>query len=132
MIFLPRAVRVYFATTPVNLRKSFDGLSNEVRAVLVRDPLSGHVFVFLNKRRNQVKLLVWTRGGYTIVHKRLEQGTFCFPARVTNEARSVPIDAHELTMLLEGIELGEARTKARWEPARHATAPMAAASGSSA
>jgi transposase len=63
MIFLPRAVRVYFATAPVNLRKSFDGLSNEVRAVLVRDPLSGHVFVFLNKRRNQVKLLVWTRGG---------------------------------------------------------------------
>jgi transposase len=46
----------------VNLRKSFDGLSNEVRAVLVRDPLSGHVFVFLNKRRNQVKLLVWTAG----------------------------------------------------------------------
>ena len=61
VIFLPRAVRVYFATGPVNLRKSFDGLSNEVRAVLVRDPLSGHVFVFLNKRRNQVKLLVWDR-----------------------------------------------------------------------
>jgi transposase len=81
VIFLPRAVRVYFATGPVNLRKSFDGLSNEVRAVLVRDPLSGHVFVFLNKRRNQVKLLVWTRGGFTIVHKRLERGTFCFPAQ---------------------------------------------------
>ena len=119
MIFLPRAVCVYFATAPVNLRKSFDGLSNEVRTVLVRDPLCGHVFVFLNKRRNQAKLLVWTRGGFTIVHKRLERGTFCFPARVTSEATSVPIDAHELTMLLEGIELGEARTKVRWEPPRH-------------
>jgi transposase len=132
VIFLPRAVRVYFATGPVNLRKSFDGLSNEVRAVLVHDPLSGHVFVFLNKRRNQVKLLVWTRGGFTIVHKRLERGTFCFPAQVTREATSVPIDAHELTMLLEGIELGEARTKARWEPARHAAAATTAPAAGSA
>jgi transposase len=78
VILLPRAVRVYFATAPANLRKSFDGLSNEVRSVLGRDPLSGHVFVFLNKRKNQVKLLLWTRGGFTIVHKRLERGTFTF------------------------------------------------------
>lgn len=125
MIFLPRAVRVYFATAPVNLRKSFDGLSNEVRTVLVRDPLCGHVFVFLNKRRNQVKLLTWTRGGFTIVHKRLERGTFCFPAQVTSEASNVPIDAHELTMLLEGIDLAQARTKARWEPLRHTESPNA-------
>lgn len=125
MIFVPRAVRVYFATAPVNLRKSFDGLSNEVRAVLVQDPLSGHVFVFLNKRRTQVKLLVWTRGGFTVVHKRLERGTFSFPEKVTGEATSVSIDAHELTMLLEGIEVRDARTKARWEPARHAASTPA-------
>src|SRR5450432_352802 len=129
MMFLPRAVRVYFATGAVNLRKSFDGLSNEVRGVLARDPLSGHVFVFLNKRRNQVKLLAWKRGGFTIVHKRLERGTFCFPAQVTGEATSVPIDAHELTMLLEGIELGEARTKARWEPPRYTATQPATAVG---
>ena len=71
MILLPRAVKVYFAVQPVNLRKSFDGLSNEVRQVLRHDPLSGPVFVFMNRRRNQVKLLVWTRGGFTIVNKRL-------------------------------------------------------------
>ncbi len=58
MILLPRAVRVYMATRPENLRKSFDGLSNEVRSVLARDPLSGHVFVFLNRRKNQAKLLL--------------------------------------------------------------------------
>lgn len=120
MILLPRAVRVYFATTPANLRKSFEGLSNEVRTVLTRDPLSGHVFVFLNKRRNQVKLLVWTRGGFTIVHKRLERGTFSFPARVQAGAASVTIDAHELSMLLEGIEMAEVRTSERWEPPAHA------------
>jgi transposase len=70
VIVVPRAVRVYVATSPVSLRKSFEGLSNEVRGVLSRDPLSGHVFVFLNRRRNQVKLLVWTRGGYTVVHNQ--------------------------------------------------------------
>ena len=69
VILVPRAVRVYFATEPANLRKSFEGLSNEVRDVLRHDPLTGHVFVFLNRRKNQVKLLVYTRGGYTIVHK---------------------------------------------------------------
>ena len=79
MLVIPRAVRVYVATEPVSLRKSFEGLSNEVRAVLSRDPLSGHVFVFLNRRKNQVKLLVWTRGGYTVVHKRLERGKFSIP-----------------------------------------------------
>jgi transposase len=120
LILLPRAVRVYFATEPVSLRKSFDGLSNDVRAVLGRDPLSGHVFVFLNRRRNQVKLLLWTRGGFTIVHKRLERGTFSFPAKVTSEAKSVSIDVHELGMLLEGIDLGRARASARWEPPAHA------------
>ncbi len=116
MILLPRAVRVYVATRPVNLRKSYDGLSNEVRAILAADPLSGHVFVFLNRRRNQVKLLLWTRGGFTIVQKRLERGTFTFPQRVTSGAASVELDVHELSMLLEGIDLAQARTSTRWEP----------------
>lgn len=116
MIFVPRAVRVYFATQPVNLRRSFDGLSNEIRHALGYDPLDGHLFVFLNRRKNQVKLIVWTRGGFTIVHKRLERGTFTFPARVTAGAASVTIDAHELTMLLEGIDVSRAKAKPRWEP----------------
>jgi hypothetical protein len=71
VILVPRAVRVYFAIQPVSLRKSFDGLANEIRHALGHDPLGGHVFVFLNRRKNQVKLIVWTRGGFTIVHKRL-------------------------------------------------------------
>ena len=116
MILVPRSVRVYFATQPMNLHKSFDGLSNEIRSALGHDPLSGHVFVFLNRRRNQVKLIVWTRGGWTIVHKRLERGTFTFPARVVEGAASVSIDVHELAMLLEGIEVARAKTKPRWEP----------------
>ena len=116
MILLPRAVRVYFATAPTNLRQSFDGLSNQIRSMLDHDPLSGHVFVFLNRRKNQVKLFVWTRGGFTIVHKRLERGTFTFPVRVTDGAASIAIDVHELAMLLEGIDVARAKTKPRWEP----------------
>ena len=116
MILVPRAVRVYFAIEPANLRKSFDGLTNEIRHALGYDPLSGHVFVFLNRRKNQVKLIVWTRGGFTIVHKRLEKGTFTFPSRVVSDAKSVAIDVHELAMLLEGIDVSRAKSKARWEP----------------
>lgn len=129
MMLLPRAVKVYVATAPCNLKKSFDGLTNEVRAVLAQDPLSGHIFVFLNRRKTQVKLLVWTRGGFTIVHKRLEQGTFSFPGRVTEKAQSVEVDVHELTMLLEGIEVVRAKTSPRWEPPRNTGAqPSAPAS----
>lgn len=118
MLVIPRAVRVYFATAPVSLRKSFEGLSNEVRAVLARDPLSGHVFVFLNRRRTQVKLLVWTRGGYTVVHKRLERGKFVFASQVTVDAKSIELDVHELSMLLEGIDVTRAKRSARWEPTK--------------
>jgi transposase len=108
------------ATRPENLRKSFDGLSNEVRSTLAQDPLCGHVFVFLNRRKNQVKLLLWTRGGFTIVAKRLERGTFAFPKQVNAESKSVELDAHELSMLLEGIDVAGARASKRWEPPAHA------------
>jgi transposase len=116
VILLPRSVRIYVATAPANLRKSFEGLSNEVRTVLAADPLSGHVFLFLNRARTQVKLLMFTRGGFTIVHKRLERGRFTFPARVTPEATRIEIDAHELAMLLEGLDLATARGAVRWSP----------------
>lgn len=122
MILIPRAVRVYVASGPCDLRRSFEGLSNEVRMVLAKDPLCGHVFVFLNKRRTQVKLLMWTRGGFTIVHKRLERGTFIFDANnVKAGAHSVEIDVHDLAMLLEGIDVSTARKSARWEPATRAS-----------
>jgi transposase len=125
VILLSRAVRVYFATQPTNLRQSFEGLTNQIRHALGYDPLSGHVFVFLNRRRNQVKLILWTRGGFTIVHKRLECGTFTFPARVVEGVTSVVIDVHELAVLLEGIEVDELKTKPRWEPTPRSPSPHA-------
>jgi transposase len=116
VILLPEAARIYVATQPVSLRRSFEGLSNEVRAVLSSDPLTGHLFLFLNKTRTQMKILIWTRGGFTILHKRLECGRFNFPERVVDGVASVEIDVHELSMLLEGLEVGRARSSARWSP----------------
>ena len=116
MILLPSSVRIYVATAPANLRKSFESPSKEVRTALAADPLSGHVYIFLNRARTQVKLLMFTRGGFTIVHKRLERGRFTFPARVTPEATRVEIDAHELAMLLEGLDLATGRGATRWSP----------------
>jgi transposase len=116
VILLPKSVKIYIAVEPASLRKSFEGLSNAVRCELGRDPLSGHVFIFLNRRRNQVKMLVWTRGGFTILHKRLERGRFTFPDRVTATATSVEIDGHELSMLLEGLEVAREPHARRWEP----------------
>jgi len=129
MILLPSSVHIYVATAPANLRKSFEGLSNEVRSVLAADPLSGHVFIFLNRRRTQVKLLMFTRGGFTIVHKRLEMGRFTFPARVTPEATRIEIDAHELAMLLEGLDLAKARGAVRWNPPLRAVEKSALLAG---
>lgn len=76
--------------------------------------------MFLNRRRNQVKLLVWTRGGFTIMHKRLERGTFSSLRDVGPDARCVEIDVHELSMLLEGITFVRGRASRRWDPPMHA------------
>lgn len=123
MILLPSSVRIYVCTTPMNLRKSFEGLTNEVRRVLAQDPLSGHVFLFLNRTRTQVKMLLWTRGGFTIVHKRLERGRFSFPARIQTAAPGVEIDAHELSALLEGLQLAQTPGARRWHPLNPGLSP---------
>jgi len=71
--------------------------------------------LFLNRQRSQLKLLVWTRGGFTIVHKRLEKGRFTFVSDVVPGARSVEIGADELAMLLEGVDARDAKRSARWQ-----------------
>lgn len=114
MILLPSSVQVHVAIEPVSMRKSFEGLSNEVRGVIGKDPLSDHVFCFLNRGRSMLKLLVWTRGGFTIVHKNLEVGRFTFVSDVKPGVPSVEIGADELAMLLEGVDARAARRSPRW------------------
>jgi transposase len=113
MLSFPPAVRIWLATTPTDLRKSFDTLAELVRQHLAKDPLSGHVFVFRNKRSDRVKLLYWDEDGFVIVYKRLEQGSFHFPTAVPGQA-GVTLRAAELAMLLDGVDWQHVRRAKRY------------------
>jgi len=114
VLTLPSSVRIFVAAEAVDLRRGFDGLAAATRSVIHEEPLSGHLFVFLNRRRNRIKLLVWDRTGYLIVYKRLERGTFQLPTHPTSGARHVEVDAGELALILEGIDLRGAIRRPRW------------------
>ena len=111
MLSFPPAVRIWLCTQPTDLRKSFDSLAELVRQHLAADPLSGHVFVFRNRRSDRVKLLYWDEDGFVIIYKRLEAGTFRFPEA---EAGGVEIRAADLQMLLDGIDLASVKRQKRY------------------
>lgn len=111
MLSLPPAVRIFVATGPVNMHLSFDRLAAVARDVIEQDPLSGHLFVFRNRPGDKVKILGWDRSGYCLWYKRLEQGVFHFP-RAT--AAHVEVDAADLLLLLDGIELAQTTRRRRF------------------
>ena len=100
---LPPGVRIFVASEPADLRKSFEGLAVLAREVVRQDPLQGGLFVFRNKAGRRVKILFWDRTGWALWHKRLETGVFRFPAA---EGGSIEIEAMQLRLLLDGIPLG--------------------------
>lgn len=100
-------LQVWVATTPVDMRKSFDSLCEVVRAFLGRDPLSGHLFVFRNKGGQLVKILWWDRDGLAIYYKRLERGSFQFPR---SAGTAVEISREQLLRLLSGSSVAERHT----------------------
>ncbi len=122
MLMFPGTVRVYAAIEPVDLRKGFDGLSLAVRTVLGADPISGALFVFFNRRFDRVKVLAWTPTGFVMIYKRLEKGRFQLPRQLAAGDRSLSIEASELVLLLEGIDLRGAKRLPRWTPPSHAAA----------
>lgn len=97
-------VEVWVATTPVDMRKSFDGLAEVVRSFLGHDPLSGSLFVFRNKGGHLLKILWWDRDGLAVYYKRLERGTFQFPRASTP---SIEISSEQLLRLLSGMRIAE-------------------------
>lgn len=105
-------MRIWLATEPVDMRKSFRGLSGVVRERLDDDPLSGHVFCFLNRRRNMMKLLVYDRSGFWIFYKKLSRGRFQLPA-VQPGAMRVRLDVGVLSLILEGIDLNHLKRRVR-------------------
>jgi len=130
MFTLSAAVRIYVAAAPCDLRCGFDGLSALTRRVIGTDPLSGHLFVFLNRRRDRIKIFAWDRTGYVVVYKRLERGTFRIPLVPRAGAQHVEVDAGELTLMLEGLDLRQARRRPRWYRSPHEPPHTAAVRGS--
>lgn len=116
MLTLPSSVRIYLAAEPTDLRKGFDGLSAATRHVIKQDPLSGHLFVFINRRRNRMKILVWQSSGYLLLYKRLERGSFKLPKSPAPGEKSVRLGSADLALMLEGIDLRGARRRKHWSP----------------
>jgi transposase len=105
VLFAREVRRILAYRHPVDMRKSFDGLVALVRNELREDPLSGSLYVFINRRRNYVKLVYWDRTGFCLFAKRLERGRFSLPG----EAETFELSEQAFRLLLDGILLGANR-----------------------
>jgi transposase len=115
MLTLPSSVRVYLAAEPVDLRRGHDGLIALVRGTWKLNPFHGHLFVFLGRRLDRVKILVWDRNGFVLYYKRLSQGRFRMPS-IPSGATRVEMDATTLAMLLDGIDVKGVHRPSAWTP----------------
>ena len=115
MFTIAQQVKIFVALQPTDMRRGFDGLSGLVSQTLEQDPLSGHLFLFRNRRRDRLKILYWDGDGYALFYKRLARGTFEFPLPADSQSPSLEIRASELAMLLDGIELQGRRRRPRYE-----------------
>jgi transposase len=114
MLGLGHQHRYYLYMRAADMRKSFDGLSGIVRNEMGRDPLNGDVYIFVNHRRNMVKLLQWDYNGYALYSKRLEQGSYELPRLCEHRASSGVLKWSELLLILEGISLQSVRYRKRY------------------
>lgn len=119
MIPFPSSVRLYLAAAPVDMRKGHLSLANLARSVIKEDPLSGHVFLFYNRRRTMLKAIWWDRDGWMMLFKRLEKGKLAIPSPRHPFASRIEVDAGDLGLLLEGVEATKSRRKGRWYRSPH-------------
>ncbi len=112
-MLIPAPRRILLARDPVDGRKAIDGLAAVCELHLREQPLDGTLYVFVNRRKNAIKALLWTHGGFMLVHKRLERGRFAWP---TADADRTTVSHAELVGLLEGLDLASARRLPRWNP----------------
>ena len=115
MLTVSKHVKIFVALQPTDMRRGFPGLSGEVQSTLEQDPLSGHLFLFRNRRRDRIKILLWDGDGYVIYYKHLARGSFEFPAPADPNSPVVEIRASELSMLLDGLELKGRKRRVRYE-----------------
>src|SRR5262245_11169350 len=118
MLSLPPSVRLFVASQPVDGRKGADSLMVLVRDVFRHDPLSGHLVIFFSMRCDRVRIVYWDRNGIAMWTKRLERGRFCPSFSADGQLAANPIEAAELALIVEGIDLAGARRRPRWEPRR--------------
>ena len=111
MLTLPASVRVHLAAEPIDLRRGHDGLVAIVRNDWKMNPYEGHLFVFLGRRLDRVKILVWDRNGFVLYYKRLSQGRFRMP-KIPSGAERVEMDAK----LLDGVDVKYVKRDATWAP----------------
>ncbi len=122
MLTLAPTVRLYVCTTAIDMRRSFNGLAISARELVGGDPLSGQLFVFFNRNRNICKALWWASGGFCLFAKRLSQGRFKMPTEPPIGQEHVEMDAAELALILEGIDLSASKRQVRWHPKRKTSA----------
>lgn len=106
--------RIWLCTGPTDMRRGFDRLAQQAEQVTGQDPLSGHLFVFRNRRGDKLKLLMWDRDGYVLIYKRLEEGQFKLPRLTDPTLRSIQLRPSELAMLLDGIDLSSIKRSKRY------------------
>ncbi|MBA2660838.1 MAG: IS66 family insertion sequence element accessory protein TnpB [Bradymonadaceae bacterium] len=114
MLSVARSVRIFLAAEPVDLRNGIDGLGALVKQY-GQDPFAGHLFVFVSKRRDRLKILAWDTGGFIIFYKRLEKGRFKMPWPKAGH-KTMAIDAAELHLLLDGIDFSQLERPELWQP----------------
>lgn len=114
MIGLTQQHKYHLCTHPTDMRKGFNGLSGLVKDKLSSNPMSGEVYIFINRRRDKMKLLVWEQGGFMLYYKRLEQGTFEIP-EYTNTSGHLSIEWQTLVLMISGIKLGQIVRKKRYQ-----------------
>lgn len=117
MLTLPRSVRIFIASAATDMRRSIDGLMAMVEHELEADAYSGHLFVFLSRRCDRVKILMFDQGGFVLYYKRLERGVFRLP-HMDPSTMTVEIDATQLSMLLDGIDFSRVRRPLHWKPSQ--------------
>jgi len=113
VLSLSPGIQVFMALEPVDMRKSFDGLSAAVQTVFERNVLDGHVFLFLNRRRDRIKILWWDRDGLALWSKRLEGGSYEVP-RHAPDTKQLQLEATQLSLLLAGVRLDSAKRRRRY------------------
>jgi len=117
MLSLGSSHRYWLYLGVADMRKGFDGLCGLVDSELAGDPLSGDVFIFVNRGRNRMKLLLWEEGGLVLWYKRLEQGSFELP-KARSGATSLPIKWSDLLLIIEGVSLGSVQKRRRYSLAK--------------